>query len=257
MFKFSVYIRTFITIYLFTAVMIISEINYYIKNGGEDKFGHNDEREDNKVKGNYVSLVFSCVLLILLLMFILLTFISWIRNKNNKDIDDNCKTRELYYGIRQPSNRYLHQTQDKKNEAHNQENERIEAYSQQNENNEDDKDDDAEDANQAPDVSCKIKLARLYYVIFLSRRLMLTILAVFVPDSLFTLKVAFVFPLQIAYLTYSIFVKSFAAVKDRVVEVINEIVVLVLIVFLIKYRSKSEWTSTAENEFIGIVLSQI
>ena len=237
--------------------MIVSEVKYYIKNGGEDKFGHDEEEEGNNAKGNYVSLVFSCTLLILLLVFILLTFISWIRNKDKKEIDDNCKMREFYYGIRQPSNTCLHQTQHKENEAQNQENQRIEAYRQQNENNEDDKDDDAQDASQAPDVSLKVKLARLHYVIFLSRRLVLTLFVVLIPDSLFALKVAFVLPLQIAYLAYSILVRSFAEVKDRVVEICNEIVMLVLITFLIRYRSKSKWTSTAESEFIGIVLSQI
>ena len=237
--------------------MTVSEIKYYIKNGGGNKFGHRGEDDSNQVKGNYVSLILSCIIFILLVLFLLLTSISWIRNIDKKNIDDSCKARELYYGIRQVSNRFLNHTQVKEDEANNQGNERIETYKQQNESNENDGHDDARDTNQAHEVSFKIKLARLYYVIFLARRLVLSILVVLIPDSLFALKVVFVLLLQIAYLAYSILVRSFTAVKDRVVEVCIEIFMLVLVAFLIKYRSKSEWTNTAENEFIGIVLSQI
>ena len=237
--------------------MTVSEIKYYIKNGGGNQFGHQDEDDDNQVKGNYASLIFTCIIFILLLLFLLLTFISWIRNTDKKDIGDSCKARELYYGIRQVSNKRLHHTQVNEDEANNQGNERIETYKQQNESNENDGHDDARDTNQAHEVSFKIKLARLYYVIFLARRLMLTILVVLIPDSLFALRVVFVLLFQLAYLAYSMLVRSFTAVKDTVVEVCIETFMVVLVAFLIKYPSKSEWTNTAENEFIGIVLSQI
>ena len=58
-FTFTPYIRTFIEIYLMTTLMLISEIKYYIHNGGDDKFGHHEGEESTKIKGNYISLSIS------------------------------------------------------------------------------------------------------------------------------------------------------------------------------------------------------
>ena len=62
---------------MFTVLMILSEIKYYIKNGGDDNFGHQEEGEDQKVKGNSASLSISCILLTLPISFLVLVFISW------------------------------------------------------------------------------------------------------------------------------------------------------------------------------------
>ena len=39
-FTFTFYIRIFILIYMFTLLMVVSEIKYYVENGGDDNFGH-------------------------------------------------------------------------------------------------------------------------------------------------------------------------------------------------------------------------
>ena len=70
--------------------------------------------------------------------------------------------------------------------------------------NEDEKIDEGQDSNDVPEVSLKVKLARLYYFIFLSRRLIITFLVVLIPSSVFALKAMFLLLLQIAYLAYAI-----------------------------------------------------
>ena len=47
-------------LYMFTFLMLVSEIKYFIKNGGGESYGHQDADEDKKVRGNYVSLALSC-----------------------------------------------------------------------------------------------------------------------------------------------------------------------------------------------------
>ena len=56
---FTLYIRIAIEVYMFTNLMIISEIKYYIKNEGGKNFGHKNVDEVNQVRGNYVSTTLS------------------------------------------------------------------------------------------------------------------------------------------------------------------------------------------------------
>ena len=97
-FTFTPYIRIFIQLYLFTTLMLASEIKYYIENGAEDP----TSSENKQVRGNHTSLSISCVLFMLQLLFLFVAYISWIRNKDSPKIRDNCKTREFYNGICKP-----------------------------------------------------------------------------------------------------------------------------------------------------------
>ena len=63
--------------------------------------------------------------------------------------------------------------------------------------------------------------------------------------------------LQIAYLLYAIFIRSFERIKDQVIEVLNEFVLLILIIFITKYPFESDWDKTSVDALIGIVLSQL
>ena len=226
------YLRFFIEIYLFTALMVSSEIKYYLVSGSDDNNGPQDEGKENRSKGNFLSLAFSCILLILLLVLLILSYVSWKRSKDDECFDDNEKTRELYNGISELLRRCLNSL--KNNEG-----------------------DEFYDTHDAFGTSLRVKLDRLYYMIFFARRLTISLLAVFIPGSVFALKIVFLLPLQIAYLAYTIFVRSFTKTKDRVVETLSEITYLVLLIFLIKYHSKSKWTNVAEGEFIGIIFLQI
>ena len=96
LFNYTLYIRSLIVIYMFTILMVFSEIKYYYKNQGEDNFGHQKEGNKNEAKGNSISLLISCIILFMLLSFVVLTFISWKRNKDTINIDETCKTLELY-----------------------------------------------------------------------------------------------------------------------------------------------------------------
>ena len=212
--------------------MVSSEIKYYLVSGSDDNNGPQDEGKENKSKGNFLSLAFSCILLILLLVLLILSYVSWKRSKDDECFDDNEKTRELYNGISELLRRCLNSL--KNNEG-----------------------DEFYDTHDAFGTSLRVKLDRLYYMIFFARRLTISLLAVFIPGSVFALKIVFLLPLQIAYLAYTIFVRSFTKTKDRVVETLSEITYLVLLIFLIKYHSKSKWTNVAEGEFIGIIFLQI
>ena len=87
--------------------------------------------------------------------------------------------------------------------------------------------------------------------------MIITFLVVLIPGSLFALKAILLFLLQVAYLTYVILIRSFEEIKDRIAEVFSELVFLILLFFLTIYNSESKWTSTAENKYIGIILSLV
>ena len=177
----------------------------------------------------------SCLLLALPVSFLLLVFISWKRNKDNLRIDNTCKTRELYSGIREVPKWYLSQQEQE----------------------------DEMDKTQKPEIKLlvpqDIKVARLYYLLFLAKRLVLILFVVIIPSSysLFAYKILLVLTLQTAYVLYTIFVTSFARNKDQIVYISNEFIFQILISLLIKYHNALKWTDTSENIYIGIIVSQL
>ena len=212
-------------------LLAVSEIKNYYKNEGGEDFGHQNEGNKNEVKGNYVSLITSCIFQALLLSFLVLTFLSWMRNKSTCKIDGNCKARELYASITKVPNRCLYEEQEGEG-------------------------DQAEHPENSVAVPFSIKVARLYYLLFLFKRTIMILIVVLASDSLFVLKIWLLFILQIASMLYALFVRSFASKKDQIVEILNEIVILTLIALLAKYNSKEKWTDASENAFIGIILLQ-
>ena len=248
---FAVYIRAFIEIYMFTTLMIFSEIKYYIKY----------EDEDGKDNGNPTSLSLSCLLLIFVLFLSVLVFISWRKAKGKMKIRNSWKTKELYQGILGVPKKSLGSNENRENDETGKEiNQRMDIYRHEIDDNEvekEDEDDEDQEDDDEQDVPKNVKLARLYHFIFLCRRLIITLLVVLLPSSVFALKVILLLLLQIAYLAYIISIKSFTETKDRIVEVFSEFIFLVLIFFVIIYRSESKWTSSAEKEFIGIILSLV
>ena len=119
--------------------MIISEIKYYIRNGGdEEDFGHNDTNE--QTKGNYVSLTISCLMLIMSFLFLILVFHSWLRQRRSLKIDERCMTYELYNGIRKVPKRCLYEMKEDKTQKQKTENE--ETHKQKDEDDEAHKQDD-------------------------------------------------------------------------------------------------------------------
>ena len=159
-----------------------------------------------------MSLIISCILLILPLLFLLLALISWTKNKENTKIDEQCKTREFYSGLLTLPKRYLYQVQEG-------------------------------DEGQDPEIVSsmkKVKMARLYYILFLSRRLVIVLIAVLIPDSYFTLRASLFLISQVLYIVYTIIIRSFAEKKDQMIELLNEIAILILMTILIIFDS--EWS---------------
>ena len=158
-FTYSVYIRIFIEVFMFTVLMLLSEIKYYIRNGGDDSFGHQEQSGGNKVKGNYASLSICCLLLVLPTLFLLLVFVSWRANRYELRIGNECRTRELYNGILKVPEINLRQR---------------------------DQDDGIDQTNQ-PEICShllqNVKIARLYYLMYLVKRLILIVFVVFIPSS--------------------------------------------------------------------------
>ena len=114
-FTHTLYIRIAIEAYIFATLMVISESKYYIKNRGGDTFGHQNSDKNKQVRGNYVSMIFSILILALLISFLMVAIISWWKNKNKMSIDQ-CKTREFYHGIQKLPKAYLVQQQETEND---------------------------------------------------------------------------------------------------------------------------------------------
>ena len=226
---FTLYIRIFILAYMFVMLLAAFEIKNYYKNEGGEDFGHQKGVNKNEVKGNYVSLAISCTILVLLFSFVLLTLLSWARNKDTVKIEESCKTRELYAAISKAPKRCLYEEQEGQG-------------------------DEAEHPENSIAVPLTIKIARLYYLLFLIKRTIMILIAVFIPDSAFVLKICLFLILQIACILYACFIRSFANKKDQIVEILNEIVVLVLLALLTKYNSEEKWTDASENAFVLIIL---
>ena len=175
-----------------------------------------------------MSLIISCILLILPLLFLLLALISWTKNKENTKIDEQCKTREFYSGLLTLPKRYLYQVQEG-------------------------------DEGQDPEIVSsmkKVKMARLYYILFLSRRLVIVLIAVLIPDSYFTLRASLFLISQVLYLVYTIIIRSFAEKRDQMIELLNEIAILILMTILTIFDSESGWTDAVAYTIISIILIQ-
>ena len=234
-FTLTFYIRTAIELFMFNTLMIVSEFKHYAEAEGADNFGHQKAGEVNHIKGNFVSIIFSCLMLILCLSFLLFTFFSWKENKENLKFNDECITREFYLGLLKVPKGYLYQRK------------------QEEENHE------TQNPNELSKLPLKIKIARLYSLMFLVRRLMMIFLAVLIPSSQssFSLKISILFILQTAWIAYAWFIRSFDKSKDQIVEAINEVVYLILMMFLAKNQSESRWTGAAQYVFISIILWQL
>ena len=76
------------------------------------------------------------------------------------------------------------------------------------------------------------------------------LIVVLIPDSLFALKISLVLLFQVAYIAYVVLVKIFTKI-DQVVEVVNEFVILILFILLIKYRSETKGQVQSQTHSLG------
>ena len=145
-------------------LLVVSEIKHYYKNGGDEDFGHQKEGNKNEVRGNSVSLIISCMVLVILLSFVLLTFFSWKKNKDTVTIDETYQTRELYSNIMKVPKESLYEEQEREG-------------------------DEAQHPADPIAVPLTIKVARLYYLLFLIKRIIMVLIVTLFPGSVFALKI--------------------------------------------------------------------
>ena len=103
-------------------------------------------------------------------------------------------------------------------------------------------------------VPMSIKIARLYYLLFLIKRSIMILVVVLIPSSVFTFKISLLLILQILCILYAFYVRSFENKKDQIVEELNEIAILVAMAVLANNSSEGKWTDTGTFVFIGVIL---
>ena len=103
-------------------------------------------------------------------------------------------------------------------------------------------------------VPMSIKIARLYYLLFLIKRSIMILVVVLIPSSVFTFKISLLLILQIVCILYAFYVRSFENKKDQIVEELNEIAILVAMAVLANNSSEGKWTNTGTFVFIGVIL---
>ena len=86
--------------------------------------------------------------------------------------------------------------------------------------------------------------------------MIMALFIVFIPDSLFALKMTFLFIIQVALVVYAVSIRSFASKKNQICEALNETMILVLLIIIANFKSKSDWTDAGINAFIVIILIQ-
>ena len=83
------------------------------------------------------------------------------------------------------------------------------------------------------------------------------LIVVFIPDSVFALKICLLLFLQIGCIFHAVFVRSFATIKDQTVEILSEIIFVILIALLVNCNSEEKWTDTSTYIFIGIIMGHL
>ena len=212
LFTLTVYIWIFIDIYMLSFVMFFSEIKYYIKNGGDQDFGHGQEGQYEEPRGNYVSLSITCVLLVFPILFFISVCISWNYVKDIVKIESTYKMRHLYDGIlkvpQQLRSQQVQNYQDEsqsEDQSENQNKDQSKDQSEdqikdQSENQSEDKIEDqsedqieyqSEDQTEETEsnVPKQIKIARLYSLLYLIKSFVIAFIVVFLPNSIYELKI--------------------------------------------------------------------
>ena len=177
-------------------------------------------------KGSWISAIVSGLLILISILFILVAVWSWIKTRNTTLLDSKWLTRELYSGIKdwnhfQPTRtiRYNQNT----------------TYSQ-------------------PGVSNKVKIARIFILAFLLRRLILITIIVLMDEFDYGLAISSMITLQIGYLVLIIYIRSLKTVKDQIWEVVNEILFFLHVLSLAYLIKKERWTKTFESISMALIL---
>lgn len=101
----------------------------------------------------------------------------------------------------------------------------------------------------------QVKSKQLHLVMFFVRRLLLSSLVFLLSDLNTITKIKIFTGIQVVYLLLAIIQRPFVLVKDQLLEIVNESIYLILILFLLFNNDISDWPTESKYAFIGIMLS--
>ena len=217
----KMYSRVFIETFIFVMIASMFEIKNYNKNGSS------------------LSIIFTLLILLYEAMFMLIVLLSWKRYSKVKEIDQDSYSSEFYVGIITVSKQRNQDNDPKIN------------------NIDDESDDELEDEEPENDIeiSFHVKMARLYTFVFLLRRLLMAFIIVIPSESIVNFKIWSLLILQAAYIYYLVKFRCFQRIKNKIYEIVNEIVYLMFMIMFYFMLSKSE-NSRMEVVVLNVMLFQ-
>ena len=93
------------------------------------------------------------------------------------------------------------------------------------------------------------KYSKYYSFMFIMRKTLIIMFMLFLPNLNIIIKVGFFVLIQSLYYLYLVSVRPLENLKDNLIGVINETLILLLANMLFKYNKKPDWTSTSETVF--------
>ena len=91
--------------------------------------------------------------------------------------------------------------------------------------------------------------SKYYSFMFIMRKALIIMFMLFLPSLNIIIKVGFFVLIQSLYYLYLVSVRPLEILKDNLIGVINETLILLLANMLFKYNKKPDWTSTSETVF--------
>ena len=98
------------------------------------------------------------------------------------------------------------------------------------------------------------KLAQLYFVVSTTRRLLLIAVLILLQTMHFYAKMCMLMIIQISYLIYLLAVRPFESIRDNLIEILNELIILFISLILTIYSSESAWTGSIDSIVINTSL---
>ena len=90
---------------------------------------------------------------------------------------------------------------------------------------------------------------------FFARRLLLASFVFLLADFSTMTKVSLITTLQLLYLAIVIVQRPFVQVKDQIVEIVNEAMFLMMVLFLFFFNDSSDWSGSPKYLYIGLVIA--
>ena len=99
------------------------------------------------------------------------------------------------------------------------------------------------------------KSKQIHIVMFFLRRLLLSFVVFLLADMSIMTKISIFTGIQLVYLLLAIIQRPFVQIKDQLIEIINECIYMILILFLFFNNDISDWSTGAKYAYIWLMLS--